>query len=139
MRIIKLMIAILLSSAHSNGQVLSMAALTSSPKYLSPVPVNLSSSAWRKDRCLARRMGWIVFGAGYAVMLTGALLATGPDEPPTRQEQRTMNIGDGLLCTGLVMIFSGIGLRIGGAAHDRKKGVSVVMPKSNQIGLAYNF
>lgn len=87
------------------------------------------------------RAGFTCIGAGAISFFAGDKKI----EMDTRHDP-SIGVGDGItpVILGLVSVISGLGLTIGGAIHDghvyrKSQRLSVVSPRSNQIGVAYNF
>ena len=92
--------------------------------------------------CVVHKVGLGVMAAGGTTALIGAILiSTAPSSDkdglfPTGQALS----GLGMEVLGLLATVAGAPLLIGGSIHDQRKwSVGFVGPKSNQVGIAYNF
>ncbi len=108
----------------------------------SPVNNN-SANKHRVRKCLTTKVGIVSLAAGSAVLVAGitmvAVAENGMD--PTTEPGKVQ--GQELYLAGSVILLTGVGLFIGGTIYDHNyrkvKKLRVIVPKKNQIGLAYNF
>ena len=96
-----------------------------------------------RNWCLVHKMGLIFIASGGGLMLTGVIVfATAPKDTGGDGFffiSPQQGAGIGLFVFGFAAILLGLPLLIGGAIHDHKKSrYSLVAPKNNEIGVAFN-
>jgi len=86
--------------------------------------------------CTVFKMGAIGCAVSGVALIYGVGLAC------TSQSPSNSNLALGLIACSLVADPVFAGMMLGGYLHDRKmarKGLSIIAPKANQIGIAYDF
>jgi len=107
-------------------------------------PVNNNSAKKHRVRkCMTTKVGIVSLAAGSAALIAGiSMVAVAENGMDPMTEPGKMQ-GQELYFAGSVILLTGVGLFIGGTIYDHNyrkvKKLRVILPKKNQIGLAYNF
>ena len=93
--------------------------------------------------CTVTKVGIISMGVGLIVMGLGLNVALEAINPGNTHAAQDNQEGTSIFVVGVIMLGAGAGMTIGGCIHDftnrHKQRFSVIAPKRNQLGLAYNF
>jgi hypothetical protein len=111
------------------------------------LPDGQSKNQKIKKACTVTIIGIPVASVGLCLLAVGAVdelgagqgPATGPNGNPALGQS-----GQAFLFAGGVTLIAGVGMLIGGGIHDmvgavRRRRMSVVVPRGNEVGLAYHF
>ena len=144
MRIIAVLLfaTILFQGARVSGQSLSLVTAPS-------ISDNLNYAPYRDDgrhhMCAVHIIGLSAMGVGIIAIIAGiVIIADAPNSPqPNASDNAVSWGGAGVVACGGLFFYAGAGMAIGGGIHDRRMrrlgNWGLVVPRKNQIGLAYNF
>jgi hypothetical protein len=94
-------------------------------------PVTIAGIVTGSVGCGVSMVGFLVYASNSS--------GRGSNGSQSSYSQETHNTSIAMMGIGLGMVAVGTGLIIAGVTHDKKTRWSLVAPKHNEIGLAYNF
>ena len=146
-KVVVLVIVILFQHSFASGQTFAMAAEMNQSKIKVYSTTNIYDSGQNRKMYVSTisdkitmAVGLIVFLDGVFISSGGGLLQDGGFGGPLVTDAQKRN-GNNVMIVGGIIFLGGTALLINGIvlghSHNRRYGVAA--PKSNEIGLAYNF
>lgn len=136
-------------AVSANGQSFSLANTSYQPNFLSYASSNLDSNKIAVHRvkrmCTVTKIGLISIGAGAASYVIGMKMMNDHINDPRGAHNGNWGYGDGQYVAMYGFFTFGIGtcLAIGGGIHDivnhHRHKLTLIAPKYNEVGIAYNF
>ena len=104
---------------------------------------NNSAKKYKGRKCLTTKVGIGTLAAGSAALVAGITMVAVAENGMDPMTEPGKMQGQELYFAGSVILLTGVGLFIGGTIYDHNyrkvKKLRIILPKKNQIGLAYNF
>ena len=131
---------IVLSTIVVKGQTFAMLPQST---FQSPVvysPASFTAFHYHRKICGVAKAGGITASAGFVFAVSGLGYFLVQNLSDGNYDDHDLNTSIRLAQIGAGLAIIGFGLGLAGVIHDvHEKGWGVVMPKSNQLGIAYNF
>lgn len=132
-RTILLLATFLLSGSASYSQSFLLTNVPGEPQFEASNSNFVNDGLYHRGLCTVTKVGLIALGASGLSMEIGFDLIFTPNSSE----------GAWLFAGGFVLFFPALGMVIGGGIHDivnrHKQRWSIIAPKRNQLGFAYNF